>query len=181
MLSMAVAAAFLPFLPLLPRQILTLNFLSDIPGTTIATDRVDDEQLATPRAWDIHSVRTFMIVFGLASSAFDVLAFAILRIGFDADADLFRSSWFIVSTATELAVMLILRTARPCWRSRPGTALLATSIAVAVLTVVLPYTPLAEPLGLVGIPAVILAWLAALTAAYVVTNELLKRHTNLIT
>jgi Mg2+-importing ATPase len=180
MLSMAVAAAFLPFLPLLPRQILTLNFLSDVPGTTIATDRVDVEQLASPRSWNIRSIRTFMIVFGLASSVFDVLTFVVLRVGFDADAELFRSSWFIVSMATELSVMLVLRTARPCWRSRPGSALLVTSIVAAVVTILLPYSPLAAPLGFAGIPAVIVAWLIVLSAAYVATNELLKQRTNLI-
>ena len=176
MLSMAVAAAFLPFLPLLPRQILLLNFLSDIPGTTIAADEVDPEQLETPRAWDIGSIRRFMIVFGLVSSAFDILTFVALRVVFDAGATLFRSGWFIESTATELAVMLVLRTARPFWRSRPGRALLASSVLIAVVTVALPYSPLADPLGLVGIPAGILLLLAVLTALYVGANEAIKRR-----
>lgn len=174
MLSMAAAAAFLPFLPLLPRQILLLNFLSDIPGTTIATDHVDPEQLETPRTWDIRSIRRFMIVFALISSAFDIITFLVLRIGFDAGAALFRSGWFIESTATELAVMLVLRTARPFWRSRPGNALLATSVIIAVVTVALPYSPLADPLGLVGVPIRILAVLAALTALHVAANEAVK-------
>jgi Mg2+-importing ATPase len=176
MLSMAAAAVFLPFLPLLPRQILLLNFLSDIPGTTIAADDVDAEQLAAPRAWDIRSIRRFMIVFGLISSVFDVLTFLTLRIVFDAGATLFRSGWFIESTATELAVMLVLRTARPFWRSRPGRALLATSLLIAVVTVALPYSPLAEPLGLVAVPAPVLGTLAALTVLYVGVNEAMKRR-----
>jgi Mg2+-importing ATPase len=176
MLSMAGAAAFLPFLPLLPRQILLLNFLSDIPGTTIAADQVDPEQLETPRAWDIPGIRRFMVVFGLVSSAFDIATFLVLRLGFHADAELFRSAWFIESTATELAVMLVLRTARPFWRSRPGRALLLTSAVVALLTVVLPYSPLASTLGLAGPPLRLLAVLAGLTALYVAVNELVKRH-----
>jgi Mg2+-importing ATPase len=176
MLSMAAAAAFLPFLPLLPRQILLLNFLSDIPGTTIAADNVDPEQLEAPRAWDIGSIRRFMIVFGLVSSAFDILTFVTLRTVFDAGATLFRSGWFVESTATELAVMLVLRTTRPFWRSRPGRALLASSAFIAMVTVALPYSPLAEPLGLVGIPARILLALTALTALYVIANEAIKRR-----
>ncbi|MGD9705560.1 MAG: magnesium-translocating P-type ATPase [Acidimicrobiia bacterium] len=175
MLSMAAAAAFLPFLPLLPRQILLLNFLSDIPGTTIAADTVDVEQLDAPAAWDIASIRRFMIVFGLVSSAFDLLTFVILRVGFDAGEALFRSGWYVESTATELAVMLVLRTRRPFWRSRPGRALVATSVLIAAVTVALPYSPFAEPLGLVGVPVRILAVLAALTVGYVASNEIVKR------
>jgi Mg2+-importing ATPase len=176
MLSMAAATAFLPFLPLLPRQILLLNFLSDIPGTTIAADAVDPEQLASPRAWNIGAIRRFMIIFGLVSSAFDILTFVTLRVGFGAGASLFRSGWFLESTATELAVMLVLRTSRPFWRSRPGTALLATSLAVAAVTVALPYSPLAQPLGLVGPPVGVLVALAGLTVLYVAANEITKRH-----
>jgi Mg2+-importing ATPase len=176
MLSMAAAAAFLPFLPLLPRQILLLNFLSDIPGTTIASDTVDPELLESPRAWDIRSIRTFMIVFGLVSSAFDLITFVVIRIGFDAHATLFRSSWFIESTATELAVMLVLRTSRPFWRSRPARTLLVTSVLVAAITVALPYSPFAHSLGLVSIRPIILGTLATLTVAYVAANELLKHY-----
>ncbi len=179
MLSMAAAAAFLPFLPLLPRQILLLNFLSDVPGTTIAADEVDPEQLERPRAWDIHSIRTFMIVFGLISSVFDIFTFVILRVAFDARSTLFRSGWFIESTATELAVMLVLRTSRPFWRSRPGRGLLGTSALIAAITLALPYSPLAEPLGLEAVPVRMLAALAALTAFYVATNEAIKRRTRI--
>jgi Mg2+-importing ATPase len=174
MLSMAAASVFLPFLPLLPRQILLLNFLSDVPGMTIAADAVDPEQLQRPGSWRVRSIRNFMIVFGLISSAFDILTFLTLRVVFDAGADLFRSGWFVESTATELAVMLVLRTARPFWRSRPARALLASSLAVAAVTVALPYTPLAEPLGLTALPARILLVLAGLTAVYVAANEIAK-------
>ena len=174
MLSMAAAAGFLPFLPLLPRQILLLNFLSDIPGMTIAGDAVDPEQLQRPRAWNLRSVRNFMIVFGLLSSAFDILTFLTLRLGFGAYAALFRSGWFIESTLTELAVMLVLRTNRPFYRSRPGRALLLSSAAIAAITIGLPYSPLAGPLGLVAVPAGILATLVGLTALYVIANEAAK-------
>ena len=125
-------------------NMLLLNSLSDTPGTTIASDNVDPEQIAAPRVWDIHSIRRFMIVFGLVSSTFDILTFVTMCVVLDAGAELFRSGWFIESTATELAVMLVLRTARTFWRSRPGRALLATGGLIAVVTVALPYSPLAE-------------------------------------
>jgi len=178
-LSMAVAAAFLPFLPLLPRQILLLNFLSDIPATTIAGDSVDPEQLRHPSAWNITGIRNFMVVFGLLSSAFDIATFLVLRLVFHADASLFRTGWFIESTATELAVMLVLRTAKPFYRSRPGRALLVTSGLVGLVVLVLPYTPLAALLGLVPPDALLLAALAALTVLYVAANELAKRRFSL--
>jgi Mg2+-importing ATPase len=175
MVSMAVAAAFLPFLPLLPRQILLLNFVSDIPGMTIADDTVDPEQLVVPRSWHLRSIRNFMITYGLVSSVFDITTFAVLRIGFDAGATLFRSAWFIESTLTELTVMLVLRTNRLFYRSRPGPGLLWSSVAVAAVTVALPYSPLADPLGLTAVPAAILATVAGLICLYVVANELTKR------
>jgi Mg2+-importing ATPase len=178
-LSMAAASALLPFLPLLPRQILLLNFLSDVPGTTIAGDSVDPEQLEKPRGWDIHSIRTFMVVFGLASSLFDLLTFLVLRAGFDAGSTLFRSGWFLESTATELCVMLVLRTSRPFWRSRPGRALLLSSALVGVITLAVPYSPVAGPLGLTAVPGNVLAALVGLTLGYVAVNELLKAHTHL--
>lgn len=173
-LSMAVASAFLPFLPLLPLQILLLNFMSDIPALTISEDAVDPEDLARPRSWDIRAIVRFMVVFGLVSSAFDLMTFAVLRLGFAASAELFRSSWFIESTGTELVAMLVLRTTRHFWRSRPGSALLWSSIAVAAVTVLLPYSPLAGALGLSGLPIVVLAIVAAMILGYVAANEAIK-------
>lgn len=174
MLSLAAAAAFLPFLPLLPRQILLLNLLSDIPGTTIAGDDVDDEELNRPLDWDIRGVRRFMIVFGLISSVFDIATFLVLRWGFGAEAELFRSGWFVESTATELVILLVMRTWRPSWRSRPGRPLLLSSVATALVAVLVPYSALAEALGLVGPPVRVLVVLAALTAVYAGVNELAK-------
>ena len=175
MLSLAAASMFLPFLPLVPTQILLLNFLSDVPGMTIATDRVDPEQVALPHKWDIGEVRRFMVLFGVASTVFDLLTFAVLRLGFGADATLLRSGWFVESTLTELAAMLVLRTQRPGFRSRPSRALVVSSSIVAVTTLVLPWSPLAGRLGLTGIPAGLLPSLLGLTVAYVLVTESLKR------
>lgn len=174
MLSMAGAAAVLPFLPLLPRQILLLNFLSDIPGITIAGDDVDPELLEQPFAWDIGGVRNFMLVFGLVSTCFDVATFATLRIVFGADEPAFQAAWFIESTLTELAVLLVLRTRRPFFRSRPGRALLATSVLAACVAIGLPLSPLADALGFAAVSAPILATLFGLTGAYILANETVK-------
>lgn len=173
-LSMAAASAFLPFLPMLPLQILLLNFLSDIPALTIAEDAVDPEDLQRPRSWDIRSIVGFMVTFGVVSSVFDIATFASLRLGFDAPIDIFRSGWFIESTATELVAMLVLRTSRPFWRSRPGSALLWSSIAVAAVTVLLPYSPVAPALGLSGPSVVIMLALAGTIFGYACANEGMK-------
>ena len=174
MASMAGAALLLPFLPLLPFQILLLNFLTDLPGTAIATDAVDVEQLQQPGVWDLGAIRAFMLTFGLVSSAFDFLTFGVLRLGFGADAALFRSGWFLESVATELAVMLVLRTRRPFFRSRPGTALLGTSGAVGLVSLAIPFSPLAEPLGLVRLPVPVLLALGAIAAGYILATEFAK-------
>lgn len=176
MLSMAAAALFLPFLPLLPRQILLLNFVSDIPGMTIAEDSVDPEQLARPQAWHLRSIRNFMITYGLISSAFDIATFAVLRVGFDAGETLFRSAWFVESTLTELTVMVVLRTNRPFFRSRPGRLLLWSSAAVAAVTVAIPFSPVAGTLGFTALPARVTAVLVALICVYVIVNEVAKRR-----
>lgn len=173
-LSMAAASAFLPFLPLLPLQILLLNFMSDIPALTIAEDAVDEEDLRRPRSWELRSIVAFMVAFGLLSSVFDIATFLVMRLGFDVSAEVFRSGWFIESTATELAAMLVLRTSRPFWRSRPSSALQWSSLAVAAVTVLLPYSPIAAALGLGGLPLPLMAVLTALITGYVIANELLK-------
>jgi Mg2+-importing ATPase len=175
MLSMAFAAAVLPFLPLLADQILLINFLTDFPATTIATDNVDPEDLKAPRSWDIRSVRDFMIVFGVVSSAFDFLTFGVLRIGFGADATLFRSGWFLESVTTELTVLIVLRTRRAFFRSRPSRLLAGASAALAAVTLGVLYSPIAAPLGLEPLPPALLLALIAITVGYVAATELAKR------
>jgi len=174
-ISMAVASGILPFLPMLPRQILLTNFLTDIPSMTIADDRVDPERTERPQSWDIAFVRDFMIVFGLVSSVFDFVTFAVLRLGFDAGATLFHTGWFVESVMTELMVLMVLRTQRPFFRSRPGSALFLSSLAIGALTLGLPYTGgLGHALGLKPLSATLMLTLLAITAAYVVAAELVK-------
>lgn len=176
MISMAFASLFLPFLPMLPRQVLVLNFLTDLPSMAIASDRVDDELVERPGRWRIGSIRTFMIVFGVLSALFDIITFGVLMLGFGTDDTMFRSAWFIESTLTELAVLFSMRTARPILRSRPGRGLLVLSLVVAVITLALPYSPVAGLLGIDDVPWPILGALVVITVVYVAANELLKRR-----
>jgi Mg2+-importing ATPase len=175
MFSMAGASLFLPFLPMLPAQILLTNFLTDFPATTIAGDHVDRELVEKPRRWNIRFLRDFMLTFGIVSSAFDYLTFALLLLVFRAAVGEFRTSWFLVSVLTELAVMLVIRTRRPFYKSRPGTLLLLTTSAVGAATFVLVYSPLGGILGLVRPPAGLLSALVGLTIMYVLATEVAKR------
>jgi len=174
MISMAGASAFLPFLPLLAKQILLNNFLSDFPGMTIAGDRVDDEWLKRPLRWDITYIRRFMIVFGLVSSVFDYLTFGLLLYVFRLAPAEFQTGWFIESLLTELAVALVVRTRMPFYRSRPGEALLWSTIAVAVVTFCLPYIPGSHYLGFTPLPFHLIAVLCAITLGYVLAVEWTK-------
>jgi Mg2+-importing ATPase len=175
MLSMAAASLFLPFLPLLPGQILLNNFLSDIPALGLADDTVDGELVDRPRRWDIRFLGRFMVEFGVLSSSFDFLTFGVLLSAFRASPELFRTGWFLESLLTELVIALVVRTRRPFFRSRPGTVLLASTVALIAVTFAMPYLPYAGVLGFVPLPAGLLAALAAITALYVLAAEVLKR------
>jgi Mg2+-importing ATPase len=143
---------------------------------TIAGDRVDEEEVERPRQWDVHAVRNFMITFGLLSSGFDLVAFAVLLQVFHADATAFRTGWFIESALTELAVLFVLRTRRVVFRSLPARALLVTSIVVALVAIALPFVPdLAGPLGLAPPRWQVIVALIAITCTYVVAAEVTKR------
>ncbi|MCC6920638.1 MAG: magnesium-translocating P-type ATPase [Alphaproteobacteria bacterium] len=175
MVSMAFASLALPFLPLLASQILLNNFLSDLPSLAIATDNVDRDQVAQPRRWDIGFVRRFMIAFGLVSSAFDVVTFAFLLLAAGAVAATFQTGWFVESLVTELAILLVVRTRRPFWRSRPGAVLLWLTAAVAALALAIPVLPGAALFGFVPLPLPVMAGLVAITVAYVAASEITKR------
>jgi Mg2+-importing ATPase len=177
MLSMAVLSLFVPFLPLLPKQILLNNFLSDLPAMAIAGDRVDKEMVERPRRWEVARIRAFMLTFGVLSSLFDLVTFGVLLLVLRAAPDEFRTAWFVESLLTELAILLVVRTHGPLLASRPSTGVLVSSIAVGALALGLPYLPgLASGFGFVPLPAGLLAVLVAITLAYVVANELAKRQ-----
>ena len=176
MLSMAGASLFLPFLPLLAKQILLNNFLSDVPAIALAGDRVDAEDLKTPHRWDIKLIRRFMIVFGLVSSAFDLLTFWMLwQLVGDAP-ELFRTGWFVESLLTELLVALVVRTRRPSLQSRPSPWLLGTTLVVVGLTLVIPYLPASNLLGFAPLPPLVLGMIVLVTIGYVLMVEVTKQR-----
>jgi Mg2+-importing ATPase len=175
MFSMAAASLFLPFLPLMASQILLNNFLSDIPATTIAGDRVDEEWVARPRRWDTVFIRDYMVLFGLISSVFDFLTFGALLWLFRAAPEEFRTGWFLESLLTELVIALVVRTRRPFYRSRPGTLLLVSTAVVMAIALVLPYLPFSSIFGFVPLPAPLLLSMMGLTVAYVFAVEAAKK------
>nr|WP_312022730.1 HAD-IC family P-type ATPase [Bradyrhizobium sp. 2S1] len=172
MLSMALAAPLLPFLPLAAKQILLNNFLSDVPSIAISSDNVDPDRLLLPQRWNIKNVRRFMIVFGLISSVFDLVTFSALLLVFHADQPTFQTFWFIVSVLTELAVVLILRTQRPAFRSRPSRLLLWTTLVVATGTLAIPFLgPLSSIVGFVPLSALQMSTVLAIVVGYIAATE----------
>lgn len=175
MFSMAGASLFLPFLPMLPMQILLTNFLTDFPALTIAGDDVDQELVERPRRWDVRFIRQFMLTFGLVSSLFDFATFAILLLVLGATVAQFRTGWFLESVITELLILLVIRTQRPFFKSRPAKPLLVASLLVAVATVLLPYSPLRGILGFSPLPPSVLVVLGVIAVSYVAASEVVKK------
>ena len=175
MFSMAGVSLFLPFLPLLPKQILLANLLTDFPEMTIATDRVDPEFLAQPHRWDIRFIRHFMITFGLVSSIFDYLTFGVLLLAFHTQKVEFRAAWFVESVVSASLVVLVVRTRAPFFKSRPSTPLLVMTVLVGALALVLPFTPVGRVLGFVPLSIPMIVALGIIVALYVVCAEVVKR------
>ncbi len=175
MVSMAIASLFLPFFPLLAGQILLNNFLSDVPAVGLAGDSVDPELMDKPRRWNMRLIGRFMVSFGLLSSLFDFLTFGALLWVFQASPELFRTGWFIESLLTELVIALVVRTRRPFYRSRPGSLLLVSTVAIAVLTLLIPFLPFAGALGFVPPPGTLLLAVLAVTGLYVAATERAKK------
>jgi P-type Mg2+ transporter len=174
MVSMAAASLVLPFLPMLPTQILLNNLLYDVSQITIPTDEVDASWLRGPHRSDISLVQRFMVLVGPISSLFDFLTFFVLLRVFRADQALFHTGWFVESLCTQTLVLFVIRTFDRPWRSRPSGALAATVIAVASFGAVLPVTPVAHVLGFVPLPATFFVFVAGATIAYLSLVELAK-------
>ncbi len=176
MVSMALATPLLPFLPLLPKQILLNNFLSDLPSIAISTDCVDPEHLARPQRWDIGEIQRFMILFGLVSSAFDLLTFVLLLGILHAGEAEFQTLWFLVSLLTELVVVLILRTRRSALASRPSRLLLWSTLVMSAITLLVPWSgALGGLFGLVALDPRLFAAGLAIVLAYAAATEFAKR------
>jgi len=174
MFSLAGISLLLPFFPLLPKQVLLLNFLSDIPALFIASDKVDDEMLQQPKKWNISLIRRFMFVFGTQSSVFDYLTFAALLLLFKVHESAFQTAWFIESVITEVLILLVIRTTRRAWRSRPSPWLLWTGVFVIAATISLPYWPFANLLGFVPLPPGLLAGMVGIAVLYALLSEYVK-------
>ncbi|HET7831957.1 MAG TPA: magnesium-translocating P-type ATPase [Gallionella sp.] len=175
MFSMAGATLFLPFLPMLPTQILLNNLLYDVSELPIPMDSVDNRALTHPRHWDTAFIRNFMWFVGPVSSVFDFLTFFILLKVFNAGEELFHTGWFIESIATQVLVIFIIRTRGSPFRSRPSLALTVTSLAVVVVAAALPFTPVAGHLGFVAPPPLFFAILLVMVLSYLAAAELVKR------
>ena len=175
MFSMAGASLILPFLPMLPVQVLLNNMLYDLSEVPIPLDEVDEEMVIEPRHWDIRFVRNFMLTLGPVSSIFDFLTFAVLLLGFHAGEALFQTGWFIESLATQVLVIFVIRTRRSPLKSRPTPLLTATSLAVVAIGLLLPYSPPGRWFGFVPLPLDFLLALAAMTACYLLLAEGVKR------
>ncbi|MGE5178543.1 MAG: magnesium-translocating P-type ATPase [Bacteroidota bacterium] len=174
MFSMAGATLILPFLPMLPVQILVNNFLYDISEIPIPLDSVDAESLERPRHWSMASIRNFMLVVGPVSSIFDFLTFYVMFHVFHAGQELFRTGWFVESLATQVLVIFVIRTRGNPLRSRPSSILVATSLAVVAVATALPYTPLGARLGFVPVPGLFFLILAGMVVAYLAMVQTVK-------
>jgi len=175
-LSMAAASFFLPFLPMLPTQILLNNLLYDLGQLTIPTDNVDETYLQKPQRWDIGMIRNFMVFIGPISSLFDFLTFYVLLHFFRSSEAQFHTGWFVESLATQTLVLFVIRTSKNPLRSRPSNPLLATCLAVVAIGIYLPFSPLAGMLGFTPLPAAYFAFVAIATGAYLLLVEVAKRR-----
>jgi Mg2+-importing ATPase len=175
MFSMAGASLFLPFLPLLPKQILLTNLLTDFPEMAIASDRVDVESIAIPHKWDIRSIKRFMIVFGLISSVFDYLTFGVLIYYLKAGEKLFQTGWFLESVISATLIVLVVRTRLPFFKSLPGKYLTVATLLVVAFVLVMPFTPIATLFGFAELPPVFYLWMAGIVTCYIITAELAKK------
>lgn len=174
MFSMAGASIFLPFLPLLPVQILLTNLLTDLPAMTIGSDNVDPTALEKPANWDLTFIRRFMLTFGLLSSIFDYLSFGVLLWVFKANEALFQTGWFVESVLSASIIVLIVRTRHVFYRSRPGKWLLLATALIAGVVLLLPLSPLAKVFGFTAMPLSLYGAIIGVVSGYVLSAEAVK-------
>jgi len=175
MFSMAGASLFLPFLPLLPKQILLTNLLTDFPEMAIATDRVDAISAEKPHRWDIRFIQRFMIVFGLLSSVFDYLTFGVLILIMKANEQIFQTGWFVESVISATLIVLVVRTRLPFIKSLPGKYLAIATVLIVATVLALPFTPLAHLFGFVKLPLPFYGWMLLIISCYLISAEIAKR------
>ncbi len=174
MFSVAIASLLLPFLPMLPKQILLTNFITDFPYLSVASDNVDQDQLSRPGKWNLKLIRNYMIIFGIHSSLFDVITFLTLMFFLKVKETEFQTSWFIESVLSELFILFIIRTHKNFFKSKPGKYLFILSVVALILTIGLPYLPFASEVGLTPLPLINLATMMLIVFLYIVTADILK-------
>ncbi len=175
MFSMAGASLFLPFLPLLPKQILLTNLLTDFPEMAIATDSVDAIAVDKPHRWDIRFIQRFMIVFGLISSVFDYLTFGVLKYVMHANDKIFQTGWFTESVISATLIVLVIRTRLPFFKSLPGKYLSMATAIIVLFVLAIPYLPFAALFGFTALPFIYYPWMLGIIAAYILTTEIAKK------
>jgi P-type Mg2+ transporter len=174
MFSMAGISLFLPFLPLLPKQILLMNLMTDMPEMTISTDNVDMEIVERPRQWDIKFIRKFMIVFGLLSTIFDYAIFGILFLVLHSSIDQFRTAWFMESVISASIIVLVIRTRKPLFKSKPRKHLLIATLSIVGTTAILPFNPVAQIFGFTGLSPLYLLAVGGIVLLYIIAAEIVK-------
>lgn len=175
MFSMSFASVMVPFLPMLPVQILLNNLLYDSSQIAIPTDKVDEESVMKPKRWDIGFIRRFMLIFGPVSSIFDVLTFTVLFYGFQASEAAFQTGWFIESLATQVLVVYMIRSRHSLLTSRPSKWLTMTTLICVAVGAIIPYSSLSEFFGFTPLPLPYLAAIISLVTAYLLLVEVVKR------
>jgi Mg2+-importing ATPase len=174
MVSMGFISLVLPFLPLLPSQILLNNLLSDIPSAALSKDTVDPEWASAPHRFELSMIRNAMIFFGLVSVIFDLALFGLLLWVIELAPGVFRTAWFIESLLTELAVLFVIRSRSAIWKSRPSAGLILASVAVAVIALWLPVSPLARLFEFEPLPGWVTLMIIGLTLLYALSVEMAK-------
>ena len=174
MFSVAAASLMLPFLPMLPKQILLTNFITDFPYLSIASDNVDENQLKKPGVWDLKFIRNYMVIFGIHSSIFDVITFLVLIHILKMKESGFQTGWFVESILTELLILFIIRTHQNFFKSKPGKYLVILSLIAIVITITLPYLPLAPLVGLIPLSGFAFIFMISIVILYIFTADLLK-------
>jgi len=175
MFSMAGASLFLPFLPLLPKQILLTNLLTDLPEMTIATDNVDVELVERPQRWNIQFIRKFMMTFGLVSSVFDYMTFGVLLLVLHATTEQFRTGWFIESVISASMIVLVIRTRKSFFKSIPGKYLLMATLLVVGVMLIFPFTPLVKLFGFSRVSIRFLLVMGIIVVSYIIVAEIAKK------
>ena len=175
MVSMAAASLFLPFLPMLPAQILVNNLIYDVSELGIPFDRVDKAETAGPQVWDMDALKRFTFVMGLVSSVFDLTTFAVLLAIFHADPATFRTAWFVESMATQILVIFIIRSRGGLFASLPHPALVASSLGALAVAIALPFSPAGAWIGFTSLTPAMCGTMAAIVAIYLVAAYFARR------